>query len=161
MIRFNDGKYPQIQVFQLKGRKAQKFNLKKYRLISIILDYMAYQNGLTYKGIPIRATVFNESKLINYLKEVGIINSTCLDDIATYNSVIAQMTLMGLIETNNGTISLTQFSIDHYQNQTFHQIYASLLASEDSRNLSKITIWISSFAAFIAVISILISYFLK
>ena len=80
-------------------------------------------------------------------------------DTADYNRIMADMCYMGLIVMDRGYICMTPYTIEAYRNQTFHQIFASLLAAEDSRNLGHRTLVVSVLALAVALASICISIF--
>ena len=138
----------------LKGRKFQKYNLLKFRVICAIMDYMAIMNGVRTPNKQYGLEVFPEQDIDELLTKYDIINLKSKGGRADYNSIIGEMKLIGLIEGNGGFIRMTQYMVDSYQKQTFHQILASLMAAEDSRTLSLRTLWISVLAVIMASVAI-------
>lgn len=140
----------------LKGRKFQKYNLLKFRVICAVMDYMAFMNGATSSFKPYRQEHFPESDIRTLLTKNEIIDLETKEGRADYNSIMGEMKLMGLIIDNGGTLSITPYMVESYQKQTFHHILASLMAAEDSRTLSLRTLWISILAVVIAIVALCI-----
>lgn len=146
-----NNQYNLRSLLSLSGRDYQKYNLLKFRVICGILDYTAMMNGLT------KQIEFSEAKIISILENNHIIIPD-REGRADFNMIIAEMVMMGLISQDGDCISMLPYSIEAYQKQTFHTIYASLLAAEDSRTLSKRTLFVSALAVVIALISIWLTY---
>ena len=133
IVNPNNNTVSQTNPFSLCGRKLQKYNLLKYRVISAVLDYIATMNGTILPGMR-QPEAFPEDSIYQMLLGCGII-SRGKYDTADYNRIMSDMCYMGLIKMSNGYIFMTPYTIEAYTKQTFHQIFASLLAAEDSRKL--------------------------
>lgn len=147
-----DYKAALTNTLSLKGRKLQKYNLLKFRVICAVLDYMSVMNGSRSQRKPYGMEMFQEEAILQLLTNNNIISLKHKKDRAQLNMIFAEMKLMGLIEGNNGILSMTPYTIEAYQNQTFHQIHASLLAAEDSRTLGLKTLLISVLAIIITLV---------
>lgn len=143
----------QTNPFSLSGRRLQKYNLLKYRMISAILDYMATMNGTVLPGMQ-QPEAFDERNIYKMLLGTSIISENKYR-IAEYNRILADMCYMGLIRMIDGYICMTPYTIEAYSKQTFHQIFSSLLTAEDSRKLGHRTLIISSIALIVSVGSLL------
>lgn len=157
MITNPDNTISQTNPFSLRGRRLQKYNLLKYRMISAILDYMATMNGTILPGMR-QPEAFDEQGIFKMLLGTGIISENKYR-IADYNRILADMCYMGLIKMNSGYICMTPYTIEAYTKQTFHQIFASLLTAEDSRKLGHRTLVVSALALIVALASLCISIF--
>ncbi len=51
IVNPNNNTVSQTNPFSLCGRKLQKYNLLKYRVISAVLDYIATMNGTILPGM--------------------------------------------------------------------------------------------------------------
>ncbi len=147
----------QTNPFSLSGRRLQKYNLLKYRMISAILDYMATMNGTVLPGMR-QPETFDERNIYKMLLGTSIISENKYR-IADYNRILADMCYMGLIKMNGGYICMTPYAIEAYTKQTFHQIFASLLTAEDSRKLGHQTLVVSALALVVALASLFVSMF--
>lgn len=141
--------------FSLSGRELQRYNLLKYQVICAILDYMATINGTVIPGMA-QPTYFEEQKILDVLRGNGILKHGKYQD-ADYNRILSDMCYMGLIKLSNGYVFMTQYSIEAYSKQTFHQIFASLLAAEDSRKLGHRTLVVSVIALVVSLSSLLVA----
>lgn len=157
MIIYSNDTVPQTNPFCLSGRKLQKFNLLKYRVICAILDYIATMNGTIVPG-AIQPDIFEEKRIFDILLKYRIIKRGRFHD-ADYNRIIADMCYMGLIRFDNGYIRMTPYTIEAYSKQTFHQIYASLLTAEDSRKLGHRTLIVSALALIVSLVSLFFTFF--
>ena len=146
---------PQTNPFCLSGRNLQKFTLLKYRVICAILDYIATINGTIIPGSP-KTEIFNENNIYDVLLKNGVIKRGKFHD-ADYNRIIADMCYMGLIRFENGYIIMTPYTIEAFTKQTFHQIFASLLAAEDARKLGYRTLIVSALALAVSLVSVWIT----
>lgn len=155
MIANSNNTIPQTNPFALSGRKLQKYNLLKYRVISAVLDYIATMNGTVLPGMR-QPEAFLEDCIYKMLVGCGII-SRGKYDTANYNRIMADMCYMGLITMNNGYICMTPYTIEAYRDQTFHQISTSLLAAEDSRKLGHRTLIVSAIALIVSLASLYIT----
>lgn len=147
-----DYKAALTNTLSLKGRKLQKYNLLKFRVICAVLDYMSVMNGSRSQRKPYVMEMFQEEAILQLLINNNIISLKHKQDRAHLNMIFSEMKLMGLIEGNNGILSMTPYTIEAYHKQTFHQIYASLLAAEDSRTLGLKTLLISVLAIIITLV---------
>lgn len=127
----------------------------KYLIFATVLDMLAHilveeQMGLqqshTLTTYEIRDRLRNDKQLSNVIKPYAD---------KQINEWISELSWMGLIQrvserTENSVISLTEEGLVAYQNQSLHQVAASLLEARESRHLSKVAI-------VIAIISILVT----
>lgn len=157
MIVSSNNTIQQTNPFSLRGRRLQKYNLLKYRMISAILDYMATMNGTVLPGMH-QPEAFDERNIYKMLLGTGIISENKYR-IADYNRILADMCYMGLIRMTDGYICMTPYTIEAYSKQTFHQIFASLLMAEDSRKLGHRTLVVSGLALVAALASLFVSIF--
>lgn len=157
MIVYSNNSVPQTNPFCLSGRKLQKFNLLKYRVICAILDYIATMNGTIMPG-SVQPEIFEKKCIFDTLLHNKIIKRGRIQD-ADYNRIIADMCYMGLIRLDKGYIIMTPYTIEAYSKQTFHQIYASLLTTEDSHKLGHRTLIVSALALIVSLVSLLITFF--
>lgn len=139
-----------LNLSNLKGKRLHRYNLAKFRMICAILDYVAQLNGIVQQKNFSKKAVFELLQNNKHIKKTSY-------GVATANSIFMEMCLMGLIIENGNQFSITEFGIEAYRTQRFHQICASLTASESTRNLGKITLLVSVIAAIIAIISLLCS----
>lgn len=152
IINKSNNTIPQTNPFLLSGRKLQKYNLLKYHMITAVLDYIATENGTILPGMR-QPEAFMEDSIYKML-----INSDIIEEnhAADYNRIMSDMCYMGLIKMNNGYIFMTPYTIEAYTKQTFHQIFASLLAAEDSRKLGYRTLVVSAIALIVSLVSLCI-----
>lgn len=155
MIVSDHNTTPMTNPFSLKGRKLQRYNLLKYQVICAILDYMATINGTVLPGMS-QPSCFEEQKVLDVLLGNGIMKRGKYQD-ADYNRILSDMCYMGLIKLSNGYIYMTPYTIEAYSKQTFHQVFASLLAAEDSRRLGHRTLIISAIALIVSLSSLLLA----
>ena len=127
----------------------------KYLIFATVLDMLAHilveeQMGLqqshTLTTYEIRDRLRNDKQLSKVIKPYAD---------KQINEWISELSWMGLIQrvserTENSVISLTKEGLVAYQNQSLHQVAASLLEARESRHLSKVAI-------VIAIISILVT----
>ena len=57
----------------LKGRKFQKYNLLKFRVICAVMDYMAFMNGATSSFKPYKQEHFPESDIRTLLTKTKLL----------------------------------------------------------------------------------------
>ena len=127
----------------------------KYLIFATVLDMLAHilveeqiglQQSHTLTTYEIRDRLRNDKHLSKVIKPYAD---------KQINEWISELSWMGLIQrvserTENSVISLTKEGLVAYQNQSLHQVAASLLEARESRHLSKVAI-------VIAIISILVT----
>ena len=127
----------------------------KYLIFATVLDMLAHilveeqmglHNSHTLTTYEIRDKLHNDKQLSAIIKPYPV---------EQINEWISELSWMGLIQrvserTENSVISLTKEGLVAYQNQSLHQVAASLLEARESRHLSKVAI-------VIAIISILVT----
>lgn len=126
--------------------------LNKYMFICLVLDELAFLKFYEKQDIISSKALY---KRIGKMMSYGLQNNP----IALLDIWLADMQFMGLIKI---TISkeydeiliyqLTEDGIRAYQNQTFHQIYANLLAAKRSRVLAMIAIGLSLISLLIPIL---------
>lgn len=136
----------------LHSENIRKHNLFKYRIISAILDYFAFNEYAEQNTSD--GKQYDIDEIRNAFISDGLLSSSTTDT-ADFNLIISQMVYMKLIGKNRSIIYPTTETYKAFSEQKFHQIFASLLAAEDSRKLNKTAIIISSLALIVAIISLI------
>lgn len=130
-------------------------NYEKYFIIVQVLDFCFTSKALYSKEY------FEKKDLIDILYSVMRKKRSVSND-AWLNRWLFEMKLMGLIDVSQdsrGSIfySLTHLAELHFQNQTFHHIFSSLLESRRTKRLSIIAVLVAAITLLLTLISFLLA----
>lgn len=132
----------------LGPRKLRRWNLEKYHMFSMILEFLIDSRQIVYLPVSIYS-------ISGMLQKQGIPEHD-KKFAAKVNNVLLHMSWMGLISMDEDKVTIEDEGIKAYKDQRYHEIAANLYNAEQTRRLSVAAIWIASILSGLSIISTIV-----